>query len=283
MCLGDSFTWGWGVEQNDIYTRVLENALKDRAEPWEVVNAGVGGYSTDHLLLYLRRQGRRISPNVVIYQVAKNDVTAGNTLHISEGIYQKPFFRLLEDGCLSLENCPVPPLLFWNRMKYAVSRHSRLAYFLKHRIHAAWLWRRSKYVAQKVPTNTEESSGAISYSFRLFAALVSELQSECDLLEANMVLLIDFPFSEEELDYWRDRCAAVNTHFLVPYFERRERETNISARIPNDGHWSKSGHQWVAEYVASRVITDVHRQTPTVAGGPGGGAFHLESDLETTR
>ena len=44
VVLGDSFPWGWGVEEEEAYPQVLEGLLGPGAK---VYNLGVPGYSTD--------------------------------------------------------------------------------------------------------------------------------------------------------------------------------------------------------------------------------------------
>ena len=62
LVLGDSFTWGFGVEQEQIFTEVIENSRKDV----EVINAGVSGYSPDQELIWLREQGMHFQPDLVL-------------------------------------------------------------------------------------------------------------------------------------------------------------------------------------------------------------------------
>lgn len=43
LALGDSYTYGWGVEENDAWPRVLESLLRKKGLSVEVINAGVPG------------------------------------------------------------------------------------------------------------------------------------------------------------------------------------------------------------------------------------------------
>ena len=58
VVLGDSFTWGHGVEDEGLFTRLLE----DRLPGTEVWNLGGSAYSTEQELLLLRKESRRIDP-----------------------------------------------------------------------------------------------------------------------------------------------------------------------------------------------------------------------------
>jgi hypothetical protein len=70
LCLGDSYTFGFGVEGSETYPHHLEtcmNQWSDRQHRYEVINAGfASGLSTDSQYLYLREIGVKLSPDVVI-------------------------------------------------------------------------------------------------------------------------------------------------------------------------------------------------------------------------
>lgn len=57
LVLGDSFTEGPHVDLADTYPKRLERLLEGAGQRAEVINAGVGGYSTDQELLFLMREG----------------------------------------------------------------------------------------------------------------------------------------------------------------------------------------------------------------------------------
>lgn len=70
LCLGDSFTWGWGVNDNEAYPAELEKILQSRYPllDVQVLNAGVSGYGTDEELEFLKKFGASLKPNIVIVQ-----------------------------------------------------------------------------------------------------------------------------------------------------------------------------------------------------------------------
>ena len=252
MCLGDSFTWGWGVEAPAIYTHVLEEALEGGDTQIEVMNAGVGGYGTDQLLIYLREEALDYSPDLVLYQVARNDIR-GNTTTIAEGMYNKPRFVLRDDGELVIENCPVPPLSSLRRVKYMISRRSRFAYFLKHRIHLGRHGVRRPGAGAAVELKRVVSDRA-DYPFMLFCSLVREMRDECEAGGAKFATLLGFRLSEEQLEYWHRECDGVETHFLREYLLELEETSDLPAFIEDDGHWTEQGHWWVAEYIRLNVL-----------------------------
>ena len=66
LVLGDSYTWGYGVENDAIFTEVLERLLEKDGKPWEVLNSGVSGYGTDQEYLWFKREGVKYQPDLVV-------------------------------------------------------------------------------------------------------------------------------------------------------------------------------------------------------------------------
>jgi lysophospholipase L1-like esterase len=75
VCLGDSWTFGSNVDQNEAYPQQLM-ALLERNFPranFEVLNLGVMGYSSYQGLRLLKRQALDLQPDLVLIGFAMND------------------------------------------------------------------------------------------------------------------------------------------------------------------------------------------------------------------
>jgi hypothetical protein len=120
LVLGDSFVWGFGVEEDQIFTRLLEGRSRI---PLEVVNMGVSGYGTDQELLAFRSSGSRWRPDRVVLTVTLYTDLYDNVFAVRDG-YPKPRFLLDPASGLKLTNVPVPPPKRWEAPEVAV-RHSR--------------------------------------------------------------------------------------------------------------------------------------------------------------
>lgn len=75
VAIGDSFTFGFGVSGQDTYPNVLERLLNAglEAKRFEVLNLGVGGYSTRDEALVLKHKGIAWDPELVIVGYFFND------------------------------------------------------------------------------------------------------------------------------------------------------------------------------------------------------------------
>lgn len=76
ITLGDSVTEGPGVELDQTFVKLLEQALQAGSPPGqtiEVVNAGTGDYGTQQEVIWLRTRGLKYEPDLVLVDVYLND------------------------------------------------------------------------------------------------------------------------------------------------------------------------------------------------------------------
>jgi lysophospholipase L1-like esterase len=74
VCLGDSSTFGFNVEERDAYPAVLARLLEE-AQPnrFEVLNLGVPGYSSRQGLELIRQRVLELEPDLVTFAFGTND------------------------------------------------------------------------------------------------------------------------------------------------------------------------------------------------------------------
>jgi lysophospholipase L1-like esterase len=74
LALGDSVTFGWGVNRSDIWTEVAERKLNEKFERnFQVINFGVHAYNTSMEVDMLEEKGLKYNPDIVILQYHRND------------------------------------------------------------------------------------------------------------------------------------------------------------------------------------------------------------------
>ena len=106
ITLGDSFTWGIEVKDEECFPHDLEKILQGQRTA-EVFNMGVGSYGIDQMLLKYLRHGRQLKPDVVVLGIYPHDY---DRTRLSFYSYRKPIFRPDEKaGQYVLDNVPVPP------------------------------------------------------------------------------------------------------------------------------------------------------------------------------
>lgn len=75
LALGDSVTFGWGVDQDKTFVARLESLLQGRLHrPVRTINSGVGGYNTVQEVTYFKQEGIALQPDLVMLTYVKNDI-----------------------------------------------------------------------------------------------------------------------------------------------------------------------------------------------------------------
>ena len=73
LVLGDSLTFGWGVEHEETYVQLLEERLNAELRPTEMINTGHGNYNTSQQVNLLRDKGLKYNPDKVVVFFFIND------------------------------------------------------------------------------------------------------------------------------------------------------------------------------------------------------------------
>lgn len=101
MCVGDSYTFGYGVSQDQGWCQKLA-AIDPQLEP---VNMGQGGYGVDQAYLWYKRDGGKLEHRMTLLAVVSVDL---ERMMVDEFLgYAKPLL-VLENGRLVIKNVPVP-------------------------------------------------------------------------------------------------------------------------------------------------------------------------------
>ncbi|MGE0268510.1 MAG: GDSL-type esterase/lipase family protein [Candidatus Omnitrophota bacterium] len=76
VCLGASPTFGWGVDQNEVYAKQLEESLRKTFTRTniEVINAGQIGYSSFQGLRFFKEKILPLAPDIITVAYVINDV-----------------------------------------------------------------------------------------------------------------------------------------------------------------------------------------------------------------
>jgi lysophospholipase L1-like esterase len=69
LSMGDSVTFGWGLTEEETYSKILERTLQEKIGDGvkvEVINAGVNAWSYPQMAIFLREYGLRFQPDYAI-------------------------------------------------------------------------------------------------------------------------------------------------------------------------------------------------------------------------
>lgn len=258
--VGDSFTFGFGVTDSEVYTRQMETIDMEA----EVLNLGVAGYGVDQIYLLLKEFGFSYAPDIVFIAVYPEDFWRA-TRAFNDAGFGKPYFFMQNDGTLTLKQVPVPTeknfsvpqfpvfqspsftdeLLAWSRIytlgkKTALSVKKRLG---KEDPESSPEW----YLGRKILSQTVElvrSNGAVPV-----LVIVPPRRWITGTAE---------PIEESMLRF--ARREGIRSVDLTPVFKKASAETGVDDYyIPDDFHWTAKGHRLVAE-VLLKEAADIHAQ-----------------------
>jgi hypothetical protein len=222
--LGDSFTFGWGVEAKSSFACVLARQAGVR-----VTNLGVAGYGTDQEYLVFEASVAALAPDVVVLTFWMNDpweVLVGR--HYGR---PKPSFSYQGNELkLSLAD----------RRADFLDRHSSL----KISLHNFFERRRRQ------PLTDLEEERAI----RIIQELMRRMATRTVAMGSRFLLV------SQDIEWLsRDFLPAGEGiyHLDVGPGLRKAHADGTRVRIPGDGHWSVAAHRIVASHIAEKLRKEI--------------------------
>lgn len=278
LLIGDSFAFGFGVEDDETFAAVLARSLPPPPgyKRVEVLNAGVAGWSADQYLLFLETRGFAWRPDLVLLAETENDPAdlAWNRLELDARrlpvraqptrrmIDQSGRMRYLEGGPLALPAISFPGQAW-------LADHSALYHWLRYR--AAKLWiaravrgeeRRLRREAGTPPEGAIETltpdaiqrglwSGP-AFQLRYHRKLVEAIRAACaERGIALATLLVNFRPAQRQADLAEGLtadCAA--DPLCISSAKLLEGHAESEVFFAEDGHWKARGHALVGEGLA---------------------------------
>jgi hypothetical protein len=255
ICSGDSFTLGYGVD--DDHTWCARLAAMDRK--LETVNMGQGGYGIDQAYLWYVRDGDALEHTVEVFGVITDDfIRMQRPKFLS---YGKPMLQI-EDGKLVTKNVPVPRLLFSFVPRLAMRLGPALA-----SMPTAELAQRTRKRLRM--GNAEGDERPFDEKTWQVAAKVFETLHDMNRARGSTLLVVYLAAGEDymtsaESDPWRERLRteAEKVGFayldLVPAMRGlppdRMTPLFLSRRPPGRGHYSNAGNEWVAQQIHEEIV-----------------------------
>lgn len=248
LCSGDSFTEGYGVDDDHTWCTLL--TAKDRR--FQSVNLGQSGYGFDQAYLRYKREGYPLKPAVHIFAFIADDFR-----RMTERYWAwrgKPTL-VVENGALKTENVPVPWLVPKLHFLLAPAQELRAAqFFAKLKAKLGW------GTAEPTPSNRALEE--------VVAAIIRDLSSMSRLNHGSLVLVYLPTLDDYSLNNpWRERLRRASEAEHLPYLDLTSDlrllspDAAVSMFIPLEddeyhagGHYTVRGHQWVADGVFQYLV-----------------------------
>ncbi|MEM7587153.1 MAG: SGNH/GDSL hydrolase family protein, partial [Acidobacteriota bacterium] len=151
--LGDSYTFGSGVEDEETFASRLETLLPGSRS----YNFGIGAFGIDQMWLTLRHYALPLEPDLVILSFIRYDLDRSLSSYRRDHIWrEKPAFRLVGDELMPMTRD---------------SRPSAIGRWIQQRSRLHQLWRKTEHSLSR--------RHAIGYRWRLNRALFEAIRDDC--------------------------------------------------------------------------------------------------------
>ncbi len=263
LVLGDSFTFGVGVEDEETFSALLNQSVPDQ----RFLNAGITGYSTDQQLLFLEKL-KITQPYASLLWIVYlgNDLADNPRAYPLQAAQAKPYFQLRSEGGLHLQNVPVPMEKRTSHLDSAFTRLLLEGVYQPSRIHRilapSVLWQRIVTVQRNLAGYPKlDYEGRFSEDLKLFQAIIergheSAIPLTVVLIPGRTYVETPSAFAGQYTEHLRrqllkrDWSASIQVIDAAKPMQEHFRENpRQSLFFPNEGHFNPDGHRWLADFL----------------------------------
>jgi lysophospholipase L1-like esterase len=235
LVIGDSYTWGYAVAEEEAFPQTAERLLRERGRPdLEVINAGVPDYNSRQERQLLGRLMPIYEPDAVFLAYVVNDAEPSTAVPV----HPEETYRHSRSWFLT-ELAEVANRRLFGRRVLASSKDTVGADYLDGFAEASPKWRDSREA-------------------------IREMHGLCAAAGIPFAILImpDFTQRLDDQYGWRpihDAVASWGREVGVPAFDLLtifRGENNQALQVPWDGHPNAEAHRRVAEFLIARILED---------------------------
>jgi hypothetical protein len=229
LLLGDSFTFGYGVNVEANFASKLEELLNDNGNNWIVINAGHGGWGTLQESLYANDHFDLFKPDIIVLTFCGNDPS--DDLLFSQKRHDS------EKGIL-----PFPGKVF-------IRQHSHLYRFIFRTykvLSNRWtIEKKLADVSNREEVYIDEQSGSVitAEDWKITLGRINAFHHDFLKFNPNGILLIQAsaPLDKNIRQHLISLSNGSNLFYVDLYDEIKPLQLE-QMRLPYDGHWSPLLH-----------------------------------------
>jgi lysophospholipase L1-like esterase len=274
LVLGDSFTFGFLLNEEDTFVRVLQRHADENFGPgtFQFLNGGAGGWGTADCLAFLEEFGERIAPEIVLAVFSVDDIGRS----VESGLY-----CFTDDARREIAPAPArrPP----SRLKSALNRLAFYDWLIEHshfvqlaRVSYLHASRGNAAQRQTVRESLSEDAG-LRAGVALGQALFRRMNAWCRDHHARLLVTSNGSHMGKLVPNTRDptmvflkraggffESEAIPFHDLTPGMEAATGGDWKPWSIPHDGHPNEDGARLIGDLIWDWLRTQLAPATDAV-------------------
>ena len=229
LALGDSVTFGWGVDQDKTFAARLESLLPGRLhQPVRVINSGVGGYNTVQEVTYFKQDGIALQPDLVLLTYVQNDVDELNPA--------------------------------WNPWTADSSDEKSIGDRLNRMVGRLWLYRLAhhayNYALPKAKAEPAPATPQHGIGWRQSMAALRELVALCEQRHIPLIVFFERVNPHDNSELLHDvllNAPGVPVHDMAAWFMGLDESSIENSKV--DRHHNAEGHRVMADHMANDIVS----------------------------
>jgi len=236
--VGDSFTMGYGVQDNEAFPALIRAGLATRGVTMPVLNTGMGNNGNGRWVKFFEHDAAKFRPRIVVFQVMANDFDDNLAEHL---------FQLDSNG--SLRELPIGPPSLAREAQTFVDDVPGLSY--SYLVSLAWTAAET-IQSERAITSRESGLDDDLPSDELTFALVRTAVDKARATGANVIgLLVGLsgPRRAKTIEIFKERGLTC--------LDGPNWKDSPDMFFKVDGHWNAAGHRRAAELLLPEILRRV--------------------------
>ena len=231
LFLGDSYTFGWAVNDEDVFPEQVKRIIRKTYANVDVYNLGVPGYSTYSEEALLKDWAPIIKPDLVVLAYVMNDAEPQNNAPLNPCL-------IYQNDCLWMAQFLSERLkTLWERHFDRGEKTTETIDYLEGFEPRSWKWKTSRKALQSISILCKDNH------IGLLVVILPDVTQQFG--SAYRLRLI-----HEKVSEW-GREFNVPTFDLLPYFDKKDHENYW---VPGEGHPNADAHKLFAEIIAEKIM-----------------------------
>lgn len=247
LVIGDSFTLGWGVTEEETFVGRMGAALVGRSPAIEVINAAFhAGYSPDAYYAYLRKEGIALKPDLIVmmvypdndvYEMSETRWTSIDEFNAPRSLYTLHIFADYKGRLINANHLP------WN-YSVPILRDDRYFITLTNALNN-WLIPQDAIQGRLIGQPLSRDEGLSR--FKLVTQATAQFCQSQNIQLAYVVLpLPGVKASDDRYD--EPTRQLIVDQLKLPYLATHDLLT-VDHRLPQNGHLTLEGNRIVADAI----------------------------------